>query len=82
MNTLNSGDIGKGVEVVVAPPALYLDTVQKTLRPDVAVAAQASALCLWCVGVFPLAGGLTSHLVCVSWFPTGRMDDRQRCVHR
>lgn len=40
MGTLNGGKLGKGVEVVVAPPAVYAGKVRSDLRSDVGVATQ------------------------------------------
>lgn len=40
MSALNSGKVNPNVEVVVAPPAPYLDRVKGRLRKDFAVAAQ------------------------------------------
>jgi len=37
---INSFDVPKGVDVVVAPPALFLDRVMGGIRKDVAVASQ------------------------------------------
>jgi glyceraldehyde 3-phosphate dehydrogenase len=40
VQTLNTGHIGRDVEVVVAPPAIYSSQVASTLRKDIAVASQ------------------------------------------
>lgn len=40
--TLNGGKVLPNVEVVVAPPSLYLDRVSDRLRTDFGVAAQVS----------------------------------------
>jgi len=40
VQTLNAGNIGRDVEVVVAPPAIYSSQVASTLRKDIAVASQ------------------------------------------
>ncbi|KAF9975493.1 triosephosphate isomerase [Actinomortierella ambigua] len=40
VDTLNQGNLDKEVEVVVAPPFIYLDHVRKTIRKEIAVAGQ------------------------------------------
>lgn len=40
VNTLNSASVDQAVEVVIAPPALYVIPVKETLRGDFKVAAQ------------------------------------------
>ncbi|CAG8585860.1 1522_t:CDS:2 [Ambispora leptoticha] len=40
LDNLNSGQLDSNVEVVVAPPAIYLDQVRKSARKDIGVAAQ------------------------------------------
>ncbi|KAG0230715.1 triosephosphate isomerase [Actinomortierella wolfii] len=40
VDILNQGDLDKEVEIVVAPPFVYLDQVRKTVRKEIAVAGQ------------------------------------------
>jgi len=40
LGSLNAGNVAGSTEVVVAPPAVYLDSVRSRLRKDFAVAAQ------------------------------------------
>jgi len=40
LNDLNTGKVPSSVEVVVAPPSIYLEQVSKNVRPDFGVSAQ------------------------------------------
>ncbi|KAG9293675.1 hypothetical protein G9A89_019012 [Geosiphon pyriformis] len=40
VDNLNAGNLDSNVEVVIAPPAIYLDQVRKTVRKNIGVAAQ------------------------------------------
>ena len=40
VKSLNQGSWSSAVEVAIAPPVIYLDTVRQQLRPDIIVSAQ------------------------------------------
>ncbi|CAG8509539.1 2850_t:CDS:2 [Ambispora gerdemannii] len=40
INNLNAGQLKSNVEVVIAPPAIYLDQVRQSVRKDIGVSAQ------------------------------------------
>jgi len=42
VDTLNKGEITAPTEVIIAPPSIYLLTVKKDIRPEIAVSAQNS----------------------------------------
>jgi len=78
VDTLNTGSLTSGVEVVVAPPSIFSASVRDNLRKDVAVASQDVSL----NGSGAFTGDLDSDMIKdsgLSWSITGHSE--RRAIH-